>query len=46
MQLVGDLATQMGGTLHIGAGAQAVFTVDFKTEVPASIVINMGGVKQ
>jgi hypothetical protein len=42
--LVGDLATQMGGALHIGVGPQAVFTVDFKVEIPAPIVIDLGPV--
>ena len=45
LQLAGDMATQMGGTLHIGAGPQAVFTVDFKSEVPAPLVINLDGAK-
>jgi two-component sensor histidine kinase len=44
LQLVGDLATQMGGALHIGVGPQAVFTVDFKVEIPAPIVIDLGPV--
>ena len=41
LQLVGDLATQMGGTLQIGDGPQAVFIVDFKVETPAAIQINL-----
>ncbi len=41
LQLVGDLAIQMGGVLEVGAGPQAVFTVDFKTEKPAPIAINL-----
>lgn len=41
LQLVGDMATQMGGTLNVGAGPQAVFTVDFEAEVPAPIVFNL-----
>jgi two-component system CheB/CheR fusion protein len=41
LQLVGDLATQMGGTLQIGDGPQAVFIVDFKVEIPAAIQINL-----
>jgi PAS domain S-box-containing protein len=45
LQLAGDMATQMGGALHIGAGPQAVFTVDFKAEVPAPLKITLGGVK-
>ncbi len=39
LQLVGDLAAQMGGTLHIGAGPQAVFTVEFSAEVVTSIPV-------
>ncbi|WP_395007257.1 PAS domain S-box protein [Undibacterium sp.] len=46
LQLTVDMATQMGGTLHIGAGPQAVFTVDFKAEVPAPLKITLDGVKQ
>ena len=46
LQLAVDLATQMGGTLHIGAGPQAVFTVDFKAEVQAPLKIILNGVKQ
>ncbi len=34
LQLVAGLAKQMGGTLDIGPGPQAVFTVDFKAEKP------------
>jgi PAS domain S-box-containing protein len=45
LQLAGDMATQMGGTLHIGSGPQAVFTVDFKAEVPAPLKINLDGAK-
>ena len=44
LHLVGDLAIQMGGTLDIGGGPQAVFTVDFKVQVPAPILINLGPV--
>lgn len=40
LQLVDDLAIQMGGTLHIGPSPQAVFSVNFKAEVPAPIQIN------
>jgi two-component sensor histidine kinase len=41
LQLASSLAVQMGGTLDMGAGPQAVFTVDFKADKPASIVINL-----
>lgn len=41
LQLVGDLATQMGGSLQIGVGPQAVFMVDFHAEAPATIQINL-----
>jgi PAS domain S-box-containing protein len=41
LQLASSLAAQMGGVLDIGAGPQAIFTVDFKVEKPASIVINL-----
>ena len=34
LQLAGDLAMQMGGKLHIGAGPQAVFSVEFKAAPP------------
>jgi PAS domain S-box-containing protein len=43
LQLVGDMAVQMGGTLHIGSGSQAVFTIDFKAEVPAPLVMSLDG---
>ena len=45
LQLAVDLATQMGGALHIGTGQQAVFTLDFKAEVLAPLKINLDGVK-
>jgi two-component system CheB/CheR fusion protein len=41
LQLVGDLAGQMGGALDVGPGPQAVFTVDFKADKPVPIVINL-----
>lgn len=41
LQLVSDLAAQMGGTLQIGSGPEAIFTIDFKAEVPAPIQINL-----
>ncbi|MCV2369749.1 sensor histidine kinase [Roseateles oligotrophus] len=41
LQLVADLAKQMGGALYVGAGPQAVFTVDFEAEAPAAIVIKL-----
>ncbi|MCV2370118.1 sensor histidine kinase [Roseateles oligotrophus] len=41
LQLVGSLATQMGGILQIGAGPTAEFTVDFEPERPAAIEINL-----
>lgn len=41
LQLVRDLAMQMGGELSVGPGPQAVFWVDFKVEVPAPLVINL-----
>lgn len=44
LQLAGDMATQMGGALQVGAGPRAVFTVDFKAQVPAALVINLDGV--
>ena len=44
LHLVGDLATQMGGTLDIGGGPRAEFTVDFKVQTPASILIHLGPV--
>jgi PAS domain S-box-containing protein len=43
LQLAGDMAMQMGGTLHIGSGPQAVFTIDFKAEVPAPLVMSLDG---
>ena len=45
LQLAGDMATQMGGTLHIGSGPQVVFTVDFKAVVPAPLKLNLDGAK-
>jgi signal transduction histidine kinase len=41
LQLVNDLSMQMGGVLNIGTGPKAVFTVDFKAEKPAPIVISL-----
>ena len=41
LQLVSDLAKQMGGTLHIGAGPQAQFTVDFTAQLPAPLAIHL-----
>jgi PAS domain S-box-containing protein len=41
LQLVRDLAMQMGGELSVGPGPQAIFSVDFKVEVPAPLVINL-----
>lgn len=41
LQLVNDLASQMGGALYLGAGPVAVFTVDFTVEIPAPIKINL-----
>ncbi|WP_273599048.1 sensor histidine kinase [Roseateles albus] len=41
LQLVGSLATQMGGILLIGAGPAAEFTVDFAPEKPAALEINL-----
>jgi two-component sensor histidine kinase len=41
--LVEDLAGQMGGKFHIGAGPKAVFTVDFTVVAPAPLVITLGG---
>lgn len=41
LQLVGDLAVQMGGVLDIGLGPQAIFTVDFKAEKPVPLLINL-----
>ncbi|MCV2367803.1 PAS domain S-box protein [Paucibacter oligotrophus] len=43
LQLAVDLANQMGGTLHIGAGPQVMMTVNFKAQVPAPIEITLGG---
>ena len=46
LQLVGDMATQMGGTTESRCrGPQAVFTVDFKAQVPAPLVIAIGGAR-
>jgi PAS domain S-box-containing protein len=41
LQLVDDLSKQMGGTLHIGNGPEAVFSVNFTAEVPTPIQINL-----
>ena len=38
LQLVADLARQLGGTLEIGPGPQAEFTVTFRPDVPVTPV--------
>ncbi|MCV2366529.1 histidine kinase dimerization/phosphoacceptor domain -containing protein [Roseateles oligotrophus] len=43
LQLVGDLAAQMSGALHIESGSRAVFTVDFTVDEPKPLVITLGG---
>ncbi|MCV2368221.1 MASE3 domain-containing protein [Roseateles oligotrophus] len=46
LQLVGDLAGQMGGKLQVGEGPQAVFTVDFRAELPVPLAIKLAGDRQ
>ncbi|MDC8773042.1 PAS domain-containing sensor histidine kinase [Roseateles albus] len=43
LQLVADLASQMGGKLQVGHGPQAAFTIDFIALEPKALVINLNG---